>query len=195
MAQNITIAGASYSAVPSIQVPKTGSGTATFVDTSDADATAAGIMSGLTAYVNGIKLTGTASGGLEYESGTWSPSSNTTTAPTFYFNNAHTNPPAIIAFARTGTVAVASNYYLQYSYLDFSSIVQDYDVPSSGTWYTFLEIIGYGSGSTAQATSTYRNATRPTYITSSSFSPNNVAAKSFRSNYVYGWTAIWAPTT
>lgn len=32
MAQNVTIAGASYSDVPAINVPKTGGGTATFVD-------------------------------------------------------------------------------------------------------------------------------------------------------------------
>lgn len=32
MAQNITIAGASYTAVPSIMVPKTGGGAALFVD-------------------------------------------------------------------------------------------------------------------------------------------------------------------
>ena len=63
MAQNVTIAGASYTAVPSITVPKTGGGTASFVDTTDADATAADIISGKTAYVNGVKLTGTGSGG------------------------------------------------------------------------------------------------------------------------------------
>ena len=65
MAQNVTIAGASYSNVPSITVPKTGGGTASFIDTtitSDA-ATASDIVSGKLAYVNGTLITGTGSGG------------------------------------------------------------------------------------------------------------------------------------
>ena len=32
MAQNITLMGANYTAVPAVQLPKTGGGTATFVD-------------------------------------------------------------------------------------------------------------------------------------------------------------------
>ena len=63
MAQNVTIAGASYTGVPSVMLPKTGGGSATFVDTTDANATAADIAQNKTAYVNGAKIVGTASGG------------------------------------------------------------------------------------------------------------------------------------
>lgn len=63
MAQNVTVAGAAFSDVPAVELPKTGGGVATFVDSSDATATAADILSGKTAYAGGRKLSGTNPGG------------------------------------------------------------------------------------------------------------------------------------
>ena len=60
MAQEVKIAGATYSDVPSIEVPDSNGTYHSFVDTSDADATRSDILSGRTAYVNGAKLMGSA---------------------------------------------------------------------------------------------------------------------------------------
>ena len=64
MSQNITLWGASYSNVPSVKLPKTGGGTATFTDVTDTTATAADVSN--TAYfytAQGVRTQGTNSGG------------------------------------------------------------------------------------------------------------------------------------
>lgn len=64
MSQNITLLGASYSAVPAVQLPKTGGGTALFHDVSDTTAAAADVASGKYFYTAaGVRTQGTASGG------------------------------------------------------------------------------------------------------------------------------------
>lgn len=64
MAQNVTVAGASYSDVPSVDLPKTGGGTSSFYDVSDTTAAASDVASGKYFYTSaGVRTAGTASGG------------------------------------------------------------------------------------------------------------------------------------
>jgi len=64
MAQNITLLGASYSAVPAVELPKTGGGTARFDDVTVTTATAEDVAQGKVFVASdGSITTGTASGG------------------------------------------------------------------------------------------------------------------------------------
>ena len=64
MAQNITLLGASYSAVPAVTLPKTGGGTASFTDVTDTTAAASDVASGKYFYTAaGVRTQGTNSGG------------------------------------------------------------------------------------------------------------------------------------
>lgn len=64
MAQNISLLGNSYSAVPSVNLPKTGGGTASFVDVTDTTASASDVANGKYFYTAaGVRTAGTSSGG------------------------------------------------------------------------------------------------------------------------------------
>ena len=50
MAKNVVINGVTYSAVPEVDIPQSGGGTAKFYDTSGADISASDVLSGKKAY-------------------------------------------------------------------------------------------------------------------------------------------------
>ena len=77
MAQNISLWGASYSAVPSVKLPKSGGGTATFTDVTDATATATDVASGKYFYTAaGVRTQGSLTFSTIY-TGSTAPSSAT----------------------------------------------------------------------------------------------------------------------
>lgn len=85
MAQNVIINGVTYQNVPEIDTPKSGGGTAKFLDTSDATLSGGGqLPNGVTAYANGTKITGTAA---ENDSTDLSVSGATVTAPAGYYSS------------------------------------------------------------------------------------------------------------
>ena len=83
MAQNVIINGVTYSAVPEVDIPKSGGGTAKFYDTSTADADATHILSGKKAYGTSGELSGSmANNGAT--GGTISTKAGTYTIPAGY---------------------------------------------------------------------------------------------------------------
>ena len=60
MAQNVVINSVTYQNVPKVEIPKSGGGTAEFIDTADATVTSGDqMLASYTAYANGTKYTGT----------------------------------------------------------------------------------------------------------------------------------------
>ena len=85
MAKNVVIRDVEYDSVPSVTIPlSSGSGNATFVDTSDASLNDAGkLPAGVTAYADGVKFTGTAA---ENDSTDLTVSGATVTVPAGYYS-------------------------------------------------------------------------------------------------------------
>lgn len=92
MAQNVVINGVTYQSVPEVDIPIAGGGTAEFFDTSDATLDSGGkMLSGNTAYANGVKYTGS----IPSKSGTdITASGDTVTVPAGYYSSQQTKTVA-----------------------------------------------------------------------------------------------------
>lgn len=83
MAQNVVINGVTYSAVPEVNIPKQGGGTAKFYDTSGADISASDVLTGKTAFGSSGSVSGSmANNGST--SGTIGTKAGTVTIPAGY---------------------------------------------------------------------------------------------------------------
>lgn len=106
MAKNVVINGVTYQSVPSVQIPLSGaSGNAEFFDTSDATLDNGGkMLSGNTAYANGVKYTGS----IATKTGTdITASGDTVTVPAGYYSSPQTK--AVAAGSATGPATVSGS--------------------------------------------------------------------------------------
>ena len=223
MAQNITLLGASYSAVPAVNLPKTGGGTATFTDTTIASnaASAADILAGKMAWVNGTLITGTGSGGggtggitqdqdgylvlsdqgggggggggLEYEQGTWTPSEDTVLTPTISFTQEHSELPIYVALGDSDISTIPVSSWAVISINVYSSFYG-----AAGTQQAIQARRYAGTTSDSWAGGNSNITALSNYVTTTQFSANTNASTAdvyWRASRTYKWIAIWPPTT
>lgn len=106
MAQNVTIAGASYTDVTAIEVPKTTSGVASFHDVTDTTATASDVLSGKSFYnASGVKTSGSIA---TKSSSNLTVSGATVTAPAGYYASSASKSVAS-GSAKTPATTITSN--------------------------------------------------------------------------------------
>ena len=249
MAQNITLLGASYSDVPSVELPKTGGGTAQFDDTTIASnaASASDITSGKLAFVNGELVTGTASGGgatlitksitangtynassdnadgyssvtvnvsgggggLEYETGTWTPTSNTYAHAISLAKTHSTAPWFYIIWDATDSYSDTTNTIYGACYWNYHQLTGVYNYVSSTSYrYGYVTNAYRGSSATAISSNsininypyTDQGASNTQYsrywATETSIkAASNSNSRYFRSGRTYKWIAVWTPTS
>ena len=212
----------------------------TLIDISDSTAVAADVASGKYFYTaSGQKAQGTATGGgggsltqdangylvvpttggggggstgLEYESGTYIPSSDISTAFTISFTNTHTTPPFFFSIFYTDSSAlVTERTAVGNMYFNLGQLFSPYTYGTDGTSVVYGNAFQMfsantaptsGSGSvqsvalytpyndqTASATSNSRYWATETGITA------YAGGRAFKANKTYKWIAIWTPST
>ena len=106
MAQSVVINGVTYSNVPSVEIPKSGSGTAEFFDTSDATLDSGDkMLSGNTAYAAGTKYTGTIATKTSTDI---TASGDTVTVPAGYYASQNTKSVASGSVTAPSTISGTS---------------------------------------------------------------------------------------
>ena len=168
MAQDITLLGASYSEVPSVELPKTGGGTASFTDVTDTTATDSNVVSGYYFYTsNGVKTQGSMTNrGAISKTFTPSTSAQSYTVPAGYHNGSGTvTCNAVSTQTKTATPSSSS---------------QTID-PDSGKFLSSVTVNAISSRA-----NTYLSAVSSFDYTSS----NRTFTLSAGGSYIY-WLALW----
>ena len=205
---NISLMGATYSGVKGVTLPKSGGGTATFpwVEGSETKT-----QNGTYDVTNLAQLIVNVSGGggtgLEYESGTYTTSTNIA-KPTISFSKTHTTTPIFIMMVDvTGTYSDTTNSNYEFVYVDwyrmwgygyydstsqvsYGAAFYRYRASNASSFSRNQTYFIYNSDNTGTSNSSY-----PRYwANESAFNPySNSTSRYWRSGRTYKWIAVWKP--
>ena len=142
--------------------------------------------------------------GLEYETGTWTPSEDIARG-TISFTNTHTTAPVIVEISdvEPSTSPTDSNrsmvYYNIYALHGGAVYINDTSSYYGLSQYVYITSSGAVGGSRTPITTTTGNEQNynPGYwADSAAFYPSsNTTTRYWRAGRTYKWIAVWAPTT
>lgn len=203
MASNsIVLKGTTYNGVSSLEVPLSGGGNALFTDVSDTTAAAADVASGKYFYdALGAYTQGTASGGgggLETESGTWTPTSDVSDH-TITFSNTHTTGPFYYVISDITQSLSEANSCSGVSYSNFYRLTgYAMNYATSSIRYALAMQYYKGSSATTQSAAAVNITTEndTTWGTSTGIRAYcGSETRYWRAGRTYKWVAVWAPTS
>ena len=172
----------------------------TLIDLTGDDVTAADVLSGVLFHLpSGEQGTGTlvpSSGGLEYESGSFTPTSNVR-QPTISFSNTHDTPPSLIAmwWASSGTASSSPAFFLGFVNSTWGDtpytkgLHSFFYYGSSGSLSNYTGEIQYDGSNSYGGMETYWRF----WATETAMTPQtNSSSYLWRKDFLYHWIAIWS---
>jgi len=175
----------------------------------DVNLVSANIVSGVSIFGVPGAAGGGGSSGLEYETGTWTPTSDIARG-TISFSNSHTLPPMFVMVSdATGTIDTTTNTNMAFAFCDYYRLT-GVGFPYSSSVFRYAGAYWiYRSTSTTSVTTgggSIANNSDNTTASSSSYSRywvtpteiypyTNATSRYWRASRTYKWIAVWAPTT
>lgn len=204
---NISLLGATYNGVTGVTLPKSGGGTATFPWVEGSQTITQNGTVDVTALAQVVvNVAGGGGSGLEYETGTYKPSSDVA-QPTISFSNTHSTMPFfVMMWDGTGTNASTSYSNLSFIYADWSAFNGE-GVPNAGQSNCRYGLVSYcyRANSTSSVSQTVTALTYPSsntgsgssaypryWVTSTNFKPGTASTSRYwKSGRTYKWYAVW----
>lgn len=206
---DISLLGAVYSDVSGVTLPKSGGGTANFPFVEGSQTITTNNTYDVTNLAQVIvNVAGGGGSGLVYESGTYTPASDTA-KPTISFANTHTKLPIMAMCIDADGYLSTSNSNIIWYYINWEQLIGGgVYASSSNIRYGELRYSYRGTNTSSLSTSTgtisYKesntgnsNNSYPRFsVTESAMYPySGSTSRYWRSGRHYKWIAVWHPTT